>query len=1407
MKTKTAKRKVMALVSAAVAVVMTGSVTTTVFASADTFEKKYLGNNGQYVTDYQTHEEALEAAKDVNLAIEEEGIVMLKNDGQLPLTGNEFVSVFGRAENALTGGQGSVHKSLQDAGFRVNPVLVDFYESNGADAAGGQFSSGGSYIGNEYTGNHFSLKVKNSMQSYGDVGVVVFSRTGGEGSDPVRVTNENLSDETENVYGDAAGWEHEGALTGKKHYLQLTKSEIELLDYVKENCKKVVVVLNTSNVMEMYNLEHDERINAIFDIGRPGANGIGALGKVLAGMVNPSGKTSDEWYRDFSMDPTWYNFGSNNQTNTSLTDADKENDWNADTYYYDNGKTSNSLKSVAYEEGIYLGYKYYETVYAEIAAGNLQYVNGELSKGAGTQAQADQWHSDNVVYPFGHGLSYSDNNKSDASDSGFEMQIKGVYTDAALKNELGNTVSETKLSSSVGKPAEIQKLYIPVKVTNESYYAGKQVVQLYVTAPYTAGGIEKAHVKLVGFAKTGIINPMMSETVVVSVDVQDMASFDYNDANKNGTKTYELDLGKYELKAMRDSHNAESVYNFEITGNAAAVLGIDDFSGNPVAATEMSNPDSEYYSIQSSTAKYGTNTAGAFFTTDMTIMSRTDLSKTPDVKVKNDLTCKAEFYNYLVSHSNWDADDQAAYPDANQRWTLTEAEFNEVAGNWTQGTGVVGENGMYPTIIRDMAGKPLFIDGKINPEWDAFMNQLTWKELVVLIEECSQNTPGIATIGKLYARNIDGPNSTANYSWNDESVMGNTWNVDMAYRQGVMAGNLYKLYGYVGWYAPAMNTHRSPFGGRNNEYYSQDGIHASYIALAATDGAESRGVNCYIKHFFLNDQETNRTNTCTWVDEQTMRENYIVPFQKSMQEGGASSLMMCFNRIGCVAGPVHYVALQDIVREEWGWEGIIGTDFYNAPGGYTTSKVNHPTEETTINLGACQLDQMIRNGGVHPLGNGTTLSGVWDSSLRGGKGGVRLGCKIGENYVTVNTTQSNKNFNCENGLYDSATMTEGAASLEQYYYVRLQAMRICYQDANSCSIDNGVLFGQNFAKVYPNGESNKNTEKNGLRQPAMSKDLGAISLAVAYEQNCAATDFELWNEPAQGKKGEEGYKPAVIRNVATYSIAEGALPKGLELNASTGVISGTPAESGDFKFVLQCDAGGQTGQVTMTLKVDNCFFVDGSTTVKAGEAVNLVIDYKDNTFNPADYNAGVEYSAKGLPEGLAIDKSTGVISGTTNEAGTYDVTVTVTGSIETKTTNSKGQTTTKITKTNYNLDFELVVEGEAAVDELAALNSAIDELEKKIGALENKEVDLSGVNASINELKTKVEALESGDDTTEINASINELKTKVEALEKANAEGGCGSSIGVGGWVTIASAFVVVGAVAMIIRKRKSSEE
>lgn len=1400
MKTKTVKRKAAALVSVAVAAVMTCSMTNVVFAS-NTLEKKYLENNGQYVADYATHEEALEAAKDVNLAIEEEGIVMLKNDGQLPLTGNEFISVFGRAENALTGGSGSVHQSLQDAGFRVNPVLVNFYESNGADAAGGQFSSGGSYIGNEYTGKNFSQKVKNSLNAYGDVGVVVFSRTGGEGSDPVRVTKENLNDEAENVYGDAAGWEHEGALTGKKHYLQLTKSEIELLDFVKENCKKVVVVLNTSNVMEMYNLEHDDRINAIFDIGRPGANGIGALGKVLAGMVNPSGKTSDEWYRDFSMDPTWYNFGSNDQTNTSLVDEDKENDWNADTYYYDNGKSSSSLKSVAYEEGIYLGYKYYETVYADIAAGKLQYVNGKLSKGAGTQEQADQWHDDNVVYPFGHGLSYSDNSALATEDSGFSMKINGVYTDKALKNELGNTVSEAKLSSSVGNPAEITKLYIPVKVTNESYYAGKQVVQIYVTAPYTEGGIEKSHVKLVGFAKTGIINPMMSETVVVSVDVQDMASFDYNDANKNGAKTYELDLGKYEIKAMRDSHNVESVYNLEITGSAAAVLGIDDFSGNKVEATEMSNPDSEYYSIQSSTAKYGTNTAGAFFTTDMTIMSRTDLSNTPNVKVKEDLTCKAAFYDYLVSHSNWDADDQAAYPDANQRWTLTEEEFNAAGGNWTQGTGVVGENGMYPIILRDMAGKPLFIDGKINPEWDEFMNQLTWKELVTLIEECSQNTPGIATIGKLYARNIDGPNSTANYTWNDESVMGNTWNTDMAYRQGVMAGNLYKLYGYVGWYAPAMNTHRSPFGGRNNEYYSQDGIHASYIALAATDGAESRGVNCYIKHFFLNDQETNRTNTCTWVDEQTMRENYIVPFQKSIQEGGASALMMCFNRIGCVAGPVHYVALQDIVREEWGWEGIIGTDFYNAPGGYTTSRVNHPTEEGTINLGACQMDQMIRNGGVHPLGNGNTLSGVWDASLRGGKGGVRLGCKIGENYVMVSTSQKNNNFNCDNGLYDSATMTAGAESLEQYYYVRLQAMRICYEDVNSCSIDNGVLFGENFAKVYLDGESNKNTVANGLKQPAMTKDLGKISTAVVYEKNCAASDYELWNEPA--KDG----KPAIIRNVPTYSVAEGKLPAGLALNASTGVISGTPAESGKFEFVLQCDAGGQTGQVTMMLEAENCFFIDGTTTVKAGDAVNIVVDYKDNTFNPADYNAGVEYSAKGLPEGLSINKETGVISGTANVEGTHEVTVTVTGSIETKTTNSKGQTTTKITKTSYNLDFELVVEGEPAVDNFAELNNAISELEHKIEALENKEVDLSGVNASINDLKTKVEALESGDDTSEINASIDELKAKVAELEKANAESGCGSSLGVGGWATIASAFVLVGAASLIIRKRKSTDK
>lgn len=1206
-------KKVLAMLAAST-LLATSGLSSVMASAANMLELGNLASGGMFYTDYETHEEALEAAKVLNEQIAEEGNVLLKNDGVLPMATNNYVSVFGTADDAFIGGYGAVSDSLIEAGFRVNPALKNFYDKDAyksSSTGGTGFATGGKNIGTENI--NFGAKVENTFSLYKDAAVVVFSRNGGEGSDPARVTAEKNSDE-KNVNG----WEHANLATDEegneyKHYLQFTDSENALLDYVTNKFDKVIVVINTSNAMEMYNLQNDPRINSVLLMHRPGINGVSAVGKILSGAVNPSGKTGDTWYRDFSADPTWNNFGNNGQVNSTNTFS-----------YAADGKAISAITGVSYEEGIYVGYKYYETVWAEIVAGTIGVdEDGKLVAEGGKTGKeaADAWYNANVVYSFGYGLSYTS----------FDMEMGAIYTDAKLANKLGAEVAPEKFASSVGNPAEVDKLYVPVTVTNTGKVAGKQVAQVYVTAPYTAGEVEKSYVKLVGYAKTETLAPGESQTVVVSFNVQDFASFDYNDANKNDAYTYELDEGNYEVKLMSDAHTLVDYETFKITGEEAAVLAADDFSGNKVWATDFSNPNSEYYTllnpnVTSSEAEGGKKLYGE--TANMTLMSRANLVTTaPDEHKASDYVATIELLKYIDKYCVVKAEN---LDDENSKWALTEAQLDALMAGWTQANAAdvaARKNGKCEVLLRDMAGIPLYNeDGTVKAEWTAFMNQLSFDEMAKLITQCSQSTAAIPSIGKLAARNIDGPNSTAGMSWVDETTVSSTWNTDLAYKQGVMVGNLYTLYGYTSWYAPATNLHRSPFGGRNNEYYSEDGIHAGYMAAAAAWGAESRGVNCYVKHFALNDQETNRTNILTFADEQNIRENYFNSFQMALQEGGASALMMTFSRIGIVSGPSNYVAIQEIVRNEWGWDGVIGTDFFP----YRQSKFTVGTEGeddyfTSAGGATTCIDLMIRTGGVHPLGNDKTLSAKWVED-ENGNGKVMVGNK---------------------------------ESKIDHYYIRLQAMRICSVYANSVNIDNGIVFGDNYTFIYDY------VDKTRQPQPdTMIKTIEAGKVGVAYSVDLAATEYELG----------EG-------NVATYSIVEGELPAGMTFNATTGILSGTPTEAGEYEFTTRATIDRNYGEAIIKISVAESLIINGETTIKMGEAFDIWYDNADGTLQ--GYTS-TEYKAEGLPEGVEMSAN-GEITGTPVEAGEYNVIVTLAGKIV------EGKNTTTHT---YVRELTLVVEAE-----------------------------------------------------------------------------------------------------------------
>ena len=1142
----------------------------------------------KYFNDYNSMDEALAAAEKLNLELSEEGDVLLKNDGTLPLDGNERVSVFGVKQDNLLGagtssafagaaadsdGSITIAKSLQAAGFNVNPTLVNFYA---ADSSG---------IGNENL--NFTGEAEASMEMYDDVAVIVFTREGGEGSDASTVTSETVGEDDDHkaLYTDANGNTY-------KHMLMLTDSEEALVEYVKARFEKIIVLLNTSNAMEMGELQNDPAISAILWMGRPGKTGTDAVGEILSGKVNPSGRLVDVWPADFTADPTWYNFGNNKQTGSSTLMV-------TTTGAYPTGSNGdkNGYFAVDYEEGIYLGYKYYETYYWEKYSTNA--------------SAAQQWYEDSVVYPFGYGLSYTT----------FSMNISGgLYTNEALTQKLGSTVSASTFNTDESNPhAQVETLYLPVTVKNTGTVAGKEVVQVYVSAPYTKGGIEKSSVVLVGFAKTSELKPGESETVVVSFNVQDMASWDYNDANNDGVMgDYELDAGTYTIRVMESSHfdrstktsdttDAYDQVTFTLSGTAHQKT--DDFSGNSVGNL-LSAENGIYDSTAEGHTMYynsiRTSELMADGTSVMTIMSRADFDGTfPQAPVtvisedgvySGDLVLKDEVYENYLYYDSFNVSQGKADQESDV-WVQNYLDKGGVPDSWTQDAEVTLR-------FEDMAGIPLD-----DERWVTFMNQLSWEEMVNIIELGGYGTAEVPSVGKPEETDADGPNNFNNsYSWCCECVIASTWNTNLAYKQGRIMGCLGMFMGMAGWYAPGMDTHRTPFSGRNNEYYSQDGIQGGYIAAAVVSGAESKGLICYVKHIALNDQETNRDGKVlfVWVDEQTVRENYTKVFQMAMQEGGSSGSMVGYARLGGIPNASNFNFVYGLMKNEWGFTGHMVTDGYIG------------WQEAT------ELDMMARAGCELQLYTSPyveEVSGEWDPTARDGKGGVLI--TVAEGYTA------------EAGIENPNAETSYISNI-QYYYVRDCATRVMYQTANSTNAMNG------FANLV-------------------------------YASNSFAANQHVSLTNASVAIGAD----VLQDSSAVYEITAGTLPAGVTLNAGTGQLSGTPTATGTYNFTVTATIDTfvtKTADFTMT--VTSAFEIaDGSDPLDSAKVGrDFYVAITSSVFATAE-NGGtydsVIFSADGLPAGLTISED-GIISGTPTEAGTYNVTVHLTASKEVESGSSGG---------------------------------------------------------------------------------------------------------------------------------------
>lgn len=793
--------------------------------------------------------EAFANAQEVNLKLAEEGFVLLKNENAaLPMNKGARISVFSKnSVNLSYGGSGSggfdtsnnknLYESLNDAGFVTNPTLKSFYESS---QSGPVRTANSSDLDNgdnqkiataETPQSKYTDAVKNSYADYSDAALVVITRIGGEGFDLPR------------YQGDS-----EGAMSPDSHYLELDQNEIDLLTAVTDGTfKRVVVVFNTPSSFEATFLKDSayaafaDKIDAAVWIGFTGSNGITALGEILNGDVNPSGRLVDTWAADFTKNPSFVNFGTGCLPDTT----DK----------YDGGM----YYSVDYEEGIYVGYRYYET-------------RGETD--------GEDWYNANVVYPFGYGLSYTT----------FDWTVGDA---SASEIELGTTIT------------------VPVTVKNTGSVAGKEVVQLYASAPYTLGGIEKAHKVLVGFAKTKLLQPGESETVTVSFDPYSAASYDYRDANSNGFSGYELEAGEYTLYVSRNAHESEKAIALNLAADVQ--IGTDPTTDGEVVNRYTDSED--------------------FLDSDWqldTMLSRADWEGTwPTTQTAQQHAGTDRLYEEIRSeeHNNPTDFDSEEYPWFGEEPTLTLRDLLPSAE----------AEGYEPVVSYD------------DERWEELMMGCDEEEMIALINNGAYHTLAMESVGLPATIHGDGPsgftcfmskeqvNGTCQYV--SEPVMASTWNINLMNELGEAIGEEGTIgdkatgQPYSSIYAPGVNIHRSPFGGRCSEYFSEDPFISGMMGAAEVQGIQSRGVLPTVKHFVANEQETHRSigGDLSWLSEQALREIYLKPFEYTVKLGETRGIMTSFNRIGTRWTGGDYRLLTEILRNEWGFNGLVICDFNTIP--------------------------------------------------------------------------------------------------------------------------------------------------------------------------------------------------------------------------------------------------------------------------------------------------------------------------------------------------------------------------------------------------------------------------------------------------------------------------------------------
>lgn len=1155
-------------------------------------------------------------------------------------------------------------QELLSQSFEINPTLVDFYNDDEKSPAteivhgsgGGELSA---YIAGLPVGEtpiqYYTQEVKDSFASYNDAAIVVLNRVGAEGSDVPKTMLENWNGKDDSFYADAN--KVSGARHWDDHYLQLDANEVAMLQMVMDNFENIIILCNTNSQIELgfmddpghylfsdnnYATTYEEKVAAMnklkaaLFIGYPGTFGAAAIPQILDGTVNPSGKLADTWMRDFKLDPTWQNQGFGEKVSGCSTNSGNSTAW------------SNNF--VHYDEDIYLGYRYYETRYYEedriervgkfTTSGNTETNNGSITDQSfsTTTTEWESWYDAAVSYPFGHGLSYTE----------FEWSEISVTTSDGGALTTDGTVTAT------------------VKVTNTGDFAGKDVVQLYFSAPYYDGEIQKAHVVLGGFGKTDIIQPGKSQTLTITMPVEYMKSYDWNDANGNDFKGYEMDEGDYYITLASDAHAAAELIE---KNTVKFTLGSDlKFAKDLKTGTEVTN-QFDYVS-----GTDFTNSEKSFKGVKQYMM-RNDFAGTwPTHTLEKKAAYKRD--GVVQSEASTEMSEER---DKISPW-YSDVEYPNQATK--PGNSVTNEIKLWHMTGRDLD----------DPLWEKFLDQFTPQEMAVFVGTCNYTTAAIPSIDKPTVKDNDGAlgvKACVSIQWPSNPVVAQTFNTALTYTQGRLYANsaffetANKAQG--GIYGTGLETHRSPFAGRNAEYYSEDPILGGLMCAPYMKGANHMGVFLTLKHFGLNNCDTMRGSMCTWASEQAIREIYVKAYEIVVKDGYTTSIMSAVNLIGDIGAITNYPLLTQLLRNEWGFEGFVISDMTPRDPDYTIRAGNDLMLLGSPNLPSYEGE--LSTTQLHALRTATkNIMHVYaNCQFMNGYGGQRL-----DNYVYVGSQKRYVTEGVESNIDLDANAVKTLYDGTDYNAHK-------YTLANGYSMPDGLTLtsdGKIIGKATTPGQySFKVVISEDIPEANVVTDdmTGSRKLeTVAFPYNDITVSFDLLvmdaadlptdivyettelPDAAVGFKYTQSiataiyYVDGVSMNDISYSLADGSLlPRGLELDEN-GTISGICQDVvGKYIFSItaktKTDVGipEKTVDFMLEIKANNIAYESKDLPdCNVGDAVNISV-----ADAVASSGKDVRYELKNgslLPKGLSLS-SDGVISGTAERACTdFEFTVVAT---------------------------------------------------------------------------------------------------------------------------------------------------